>query len=153
MNSCFKVRLLVPRMAWLGRAAGTLGMTVVMGALCGPAVSAPLATLDRNGSYVSIEAYAPNILRVTLSQDRDLTLAPPGYGFVGAVDGSGWHRETRPSGEVFVSSAMSLEVKAEPPLGAPSQMARYFAPSLPPVELVGAQSLRAQRVPARRCWK
>jgi len=136
MNSCFKVRLLVPRMAWLGRAAGTLGMTVVMGALCGPAVSAPLATLDRNGSYVSIEAYAPNILRVTLSQDRDLTLAPPGYGFVGAVDGSGWHRETRPSGDVFVSSVMSLEVKAEPPLGAPSQMARYFAPSLPPVELV-----------------
>jgi len=135
MNSYFKVRPLGPRVAWLGLAAGILGMTVVLGATCAAAVAAPLATLDRNGSYVSIEAYAPNILRVTLSQDRDLTLAPPGYGFVGVVDGSGWHRETRPSGEVFVSSAMSLEVKAEPPLGAPSQMARYFAPSLPPVEL------------------
>ena len=65
MNSYFTVRPPGPRMARLGRAAGTLGVTLVLGAFCGPAVSAPLATLDRNGSYVSIEAYAPNILRVT----------------------------------------------------------------------------------------
>jgi alpha-D-xyloside xylohydrolase len=101
----------------------------------GLAVGAPLALLDRNGSYVSIESYAPNIVRVTLSVDKDLALAAPGYGFVGAPDAAGWKHLTQASGDVFSSAAMSLEVKAQPWPSAPSQMERYFAPSLPPLSL------------------
>jgi alpha-D-xyloside xylohydrolase len=41
------------------------------------------AVLDRNGSYVSVETYAPNIVRVTISQDKALASAAPGYGFIG----------------------------------------------------------------------
>ncbi len=37
----------------------------------------PLALLDRNGSYVAVEAYAPNILRITLAQEKALALSPP----------------------------------------------------------------------------
>ena len=151
MSSYFNVPARRARTAWAGSTVATLGMTLLFGAACRPAVAVPLATLDRNGSYVSIEAYGPNILRVTLSQDRDLTLAPPGYGFVGAADGRGWHREVRPSGDVFVSSVMSLEVKAEPPLGAPSQMARYFAPRCLLWNWLCAKRARRPRV--RRCWK
>src|ERR1700736_256968 len=59
------------------------------------AVAAPLALLDRNGSHVSLEAYAPNIVRVTLSIDKDLALAPAGFGFIAAADATGWkHRTT-----------------------------------------------------------
>src|SRR5260370_22452264 len=102
---------------------------------CGPAAAAPLALLDRTGSYVSIEAYAPHIIRITLSVDKDLALSAPGYGFVGVTDSAGWKHQTAASGDIFSSDAMTLEVAAQPWPQAPSQMERYFAPSLPPVSL------------------
>jgi alpha-D-xyloside xylohydrolase len=114
---------------------GAVAIALIFALSGGIAAAAPLALLDRNGSYVSIEAYAPNILRVTLSVDKDLALAAPGYGFVGMADATGWKRETGASGDVFTSAAMSMEVKAQPWPNAPSQMQRYFAPSLPPVSI------------------
>ena len=107
----------------------------VLVAMSSTAIADPLALLDRNGSFVAIEAYAPNIVRVTISQERELALAPPGYGFVGAPDGKGWRHEARASGDVFASALISVEVTAQPRPGPPSQMERYFAPSLPPVLL------------------
>jgi alpha-D-xyloside xylohydrolase len=120
--------------------SGAVAVALTFALSGGFAAAAPLALLDRNGSYVSIEAYAPNILRVTLSVDKDLALAAPGYGFVGMADAAGWKRETGASGDVFSSAAMSLEVKAQPWPHAPSQMERYFAPSLPPVSLTVRKS-------------
>jgi hypothetical protein len=38
----------------------------------------PLAVLDRYGAYVSIEPYAANVVRVTLSDDRDRAADKPG---------------------------------------------------------------------------
>jgi alpha-D-xyloside xylohydrolase len=114
---------------------GTLVIALMLLLPCGLAAAAPLALLDRNGSYVSIEAYAPNIVRVTLSVDKDLALGAPGFGFVGATDGAGWKHQTAASGDSFSSDAMTLEVAAQPWPKAPSQMERYFAPSLPPVSL------------------
>jgi alpha-D-xyloside xylohydrolase len=116
------------------RRGGTL-LALTLSLASGLAAGAPLALLDRNGGYVSIESYAPNIVRVTLSVDKDLALAAPGYGFVGVPDAAGWKHLTQASGDVFSSAAMSLEVKAQPWPSAPSQMERYFAPSLPPLSL------------------
>jgi alpha-D-xyloside xylohydrolase len=99
------------------------------------AAAAPLAILDRNGSYVTVEAYAPNILRITLAQEKGLALSPPGYGFVDVPSADGWRHEARTDGDVFSSERMSLEVPFERPPGPPSQGERYFAPSLPPVRL------------------
>src|SRR5580698_5423406 len=104
-------------------------------AFAGQAAAAPFGLLDRNGSYVSIEPYAPNIVRVTLSVDKTLAVAPPGYGFIGAADAAGWTHPTAVSGDVFSSPAMSLEVKAQPRPGTPSQAERYFSRSLPRVSL------------------
>ena len=112
-----------------------LGIVLLLAAIGAPAAAEPLALLDRNGSYVSIEAYAPNIVRVTLSQDKNLALAPPGYGISGAADGKGWTHRADASGDVFESGALSVEVPAQPRPGPPSQMERYFAPALPPVTL------------------
>jgi alpha-D-xyloside xylohydrolase len=110
-----------------------LALTLVVAPGFAPA--APLALLDRNGSHVSIEAYAPNIVRVTLSTDRDLALAPPGFGFIAAADATGWKHRTTATGDELSSEVMSLEVKAQPWPNAPSQMERYFVPSLPPVSV------------------
>jgi alpha-D-xyloside xylohydrolase len=117
------------------RHAHTLCLALVLIAARGFAVAAPLALLDRNGSHVSIEAYAPNIVRVTLSIDRDLALAPPGFGIIAVTDATGWKHRTTAAGDEFSSDIMSLEVKAQPWPNPPSQMERYFAPSLPPVSV------------------
>jgi alpha-D-xyloside xylohydrolase len=114
------------------RTAGVALILLVAGEL---AVATPLSVLDRNGSQVSIEAYAPNIIRVTLTLDKDLALAPPGFGIIAAADATGWQHHSTTSGDEFSSQAMSLEVKAQPWPSPPSQMERYFAPSLPPVSL------------------
>jgi alpha-D-xyloside xylohydrolase len=109
--------------------------TLILAALGANASAAPLALLERNGSYVAIEAYAPNIVRITLSQDKALAVAPAGYGFLGTPDATGWQHEGTASGDVFQSRILSVKVPAEPLPGPPSQMQRYFAPSLPPVRV------------------
>jgi len=108
---------------------------LILAALGANASAAPLALLERNGSYVAIEAYAPNIVRITLSQDKALAVAPAGYGFLGTPDATGWQHEGTDSGDVFRSRILSVKVPAEPLPGPPTQMQRYFAPSLPPVRV------------------
>ena len=95
----------------------------------------PIATIDRNGSLVAIEPYAPNIVRVTIAVDRGLVDAAPGPGPNARADATGWSHRSDPSGDVFASSALSLTVAAQPWPKPPSQMERYFAPSLPPVSI------------------
>jgi len=98
-------------------------------------VAAPLALLDRGGSQVAIESYAPNIVRVTISLDNDLARASPGFGLIAAADNTGWKHKTTAAGDEFSSDVMSVTVNAQPRPGPPSETARYFAPSLPPVSL------------------
>jgi alpha-D-xyloside xylohydrolase len=101
---------------------------------CGAAAE-PLSVLDRNGSFVSLEPYAPNIVRVTISDQRSLAVADPGYGFIGKSDASGWGHAVGPAGDTFATSRLSVEVAAQPRPGAPSLMERYFVSALPPVSL------------------
>lgn len=100
-----------------------------------PALAAPLATLDRGGALVAVEPYAPNIVRITLSLDPEQVKAPPGYGISGAADASGWAQQAGADGDAFTSPALSVRVNAQPFPKPPSQMERYFAPSLPPVSI------------------
>ncbi|HEX8485329.1 glycoside hydrolase family 31 protein [Sphingomonas sp.] len=99
------------------------------------AYAEPLATVDRHGSIVAVEPYAPNIVRVTIALDRAQADAPAGYGVSGKPDDAGWTHRTDASGDVFASAALTLTVDAKPWPKAPSQMERYFAPSLPGVSL------------------
>jgi len=106
-------------------------------ALCwaGVALAAPLATVERNGSLVSVEPYAPNVVRVTIALDHTLSDSAPGYGIVAKSDASGWNHTSSAAGDTFSSGAVSLTVKAEPWPGAPNQMARYFLSTIPPVSI------------------
>jgi alpha-D-xyloside xylohydrolase len=115
-----------PRLALLAAGASLL-------AVGAPAWAEPMATVDRNGSLVAIEPYAPNIVRVTIALDRDQVAAAPGPGPNARPDAAGWTHRTDATGDVFASAALTLTVNARPWPKAPSQMERYFAPSLPPV--------------------
>lgn len=116
---------------------GSILATAVLSAagLAGAAAAEPIATVDRNGSYVAVETYAPNIVRVTISQERDLAAGAPGYGFVAKSDTQGWKHDQKAGADLFSSTALSLEVVAKPWPSAPTQMERYFVPALPPVSV------------------
>lgn len=104
--------------------------------LAGTAAHAePITVLDRNGAHVAIEAYAPNVVRVTIAETVDLAKAGPGHGVIAKADNGGFRRSADAKGDDFASAALSLHVNAQPWPGAPSQGERYFASALPPVAL------------------
>jgi alpha-D-xyloside xylohydrolase len=102
--------------------------------LAGSAMAAPLALLDRNGSVVSVEPYAPNVVRVTIALDKGLAGNAPGYGISAKSNAAGWTHSAG-QGDRFTSSAMNVTVEPQPWPAAPTQMQRYFAPSLPSVAI------------------
>ncbi|HXJ96320.1 MAG TPA: alpha-glucosidase, partial [Terriglobia bacterium] len=54
----------------------------------------PRIVLERMGATVVLEPYTPNIIRVSMSLDKDQATAPPGYGFIAAPSAEGWtHRQ------------------------------------------------------------
>lgn len=105
------------------------------GLAASPALATPLATVDRHGALIAIEPYAPNIVRVTIALDRALSDAPPGDGPNARPDATGWTHRAEQAGDVFASTGMTVTVKAQPWPRPPTQMERYFAPSLPPVSI------------------
>jgi len=122
-------------------------------ALCwaASALAAPLATVDRNGSLVAIEPYAPNIVRVTIALDRTLSDSAPGYGIIAKDAPAGWTHTTSVAGDIFKSAALNLTVKPEPWPSAPSQMARYFASALPPVS-IAVSDTQGREIVAMSGW-
>ena len=99
------------------------------------AAAQSLGTLDRNGSIVAIEPYAPNIVHVTIALDPKEIEAGAGYGISAKPNASGWTHRTDAAGDTYSSSALSITVNAQPWPKQPTQMQRYFAPSLPPVSI------------------
>ena len=110
-----------------------LGLLVLAGL---PAAGAPLATLERGGTFVSVEAYGPNILRITIAQDKDQVLKGPGFGILAEhADNAAFVHKPGSSGDEFVSPAMTLHVRPAPPPHEPVTTERYFGPSSTPVSL------------------
>ncbi len=67
--------------------------------------------LTRPGRILVLEPYAPNIVRITLSSEKTVALAAPGYGFVGTPSMTGWTREQDAGGyEVIRSGRMVIRV-------------------------------------------
>jgi alpha-D-xyloside xylohydrolase len=116
--------------------ARTFTLALLLQAGCAlPALAAPMAVLDRNGAAVSIEPYAPNIVRVTLATDPDTARSGPGEGPNAKPDAAGWTHVSENGADVFRSGDLEVRVDAQPWPSAPTMMARYFAPSLPPVSI------------------
>jgi alpha-D-xyloside xylohydrolase len=103
-------------------------------ALCGPCLASPIV-LSRNGAYVAVESYAPNIVRITIATHRGTAAAPPGYGFIASAQPHGFVHAQGAGGDDFRSRALQVHVDAPPLPATPSAAERYFAPALPPVAL------------------
>ena len=92
--------------------------------------------LNRTGESIVLEPYAPNILRVTLSLQRESALAAPGYGVVAAPDDAGWSASQTTHADVYRSPRMVVTVDREQPVGPPrlqtmADIANYFNGSTP----------------------
>ncbi len=72
--------------------------------------SAQQLNLSRGDATVLVEAYAPNIVRVSLSLRREDALAGPGYGISAKAAPQGWVTEATQTGDVMRSSRMVVTV-------------------------------------------
>ncbi|GGA17651.1 hypothetical protein GCM10010981_01770 [Dyella nitratireducens] len=96
----------------------------------------PITTLDRHGAWVSVEAYGPNVIHVTIAADKSEALKAPGYGILADhADNSAFHETSGQDGDTFASKVLTLHVDPAPPPHTPGVMERYFAPNLAPVRL------------------
>ena len=92
--------------------------------------------LDRKGETVVLEPYAANILRVTLSLQRQNAVAKPGYGFIGTPSAAGWTSSETDTNDVYRSPRIIATVErdhppAHPPLATELDIAKYFNGSTP----------------------
>jgi alpha-D-xyloside xylohydrolase len=94
--------------------------------------------LDRAGSAVVLEPYAPNIIRVTLSLNKDHAMAEPGYGFVATPAAEGWTRQSTEQGDIYRSSRLIVTVAVNhpgKPMATEIDIAKFFNGSTPPVNI------------------
>ena len=116
--------------------AGALCFLMMLGVTHAQTETGGIA-LNRYGATVRLEAYAPNIVRVTMSLDRAETLRAPGPGITGGANNAGWqHSQGRDGEDRFSSAALSVEVSPEnnqPLTGTRADIERFFKhkPSAP----------------------
>ncbi len=70
--------------------------------------------LDRGKGVISLDPYAPNILRITMSTDKASATAAPGFGFVAQPAAEGWSHEHNADGSDVYRSAQMV-VRIAPP--------------------------------------
>jgi len=92
--------------------------------------------LDREGQTIVLEPFAPNILRVTLSLQRQAALAHPGYGFIATASAEGWSASQTDTADVYSSPKMVTSVErnqpsTKPPIPTQVDIGRYFNGSTP----------------------
>lgn len=99
--------------------------------------------LQRGDATVTLESYAPNVVRITLSLDRPAAMAPPGYGISARATDSGWKYSHTATMDTYQSARMKVEMrvlpqhKGGPPPGCDT--CKYFLGSTPqtPLEVFG----------------
>ena len=104
--------------------------------------------LDRKGETIVLEPYAPNILRVTLSLQRESALAAPGYGILARLDAAGWSASQTAQADIYRSSRMVVSVDRDLPAGPPplqtmADIAKYFNGSTPGAHITVSHARRA----------
>jgi alpha-D-xyloside xylohydrolase len=123
----------------LGAPAQTAGARVAMdagqqAAPLGPSATPARIELSRTGETIVLEAYAPNILRVTLSLNREPALAPPGYGIIAQPSATGWVYHQTAWADTYGSSRMVVTVdRPQPftPQKSQIDIGKYFIGSTP----------------------
>ena len=134
-----------------------------MAVLCGGctlAAQSTSLTLDRNGSTIVLEPYAPNILRVTLSLKREPALAGPGYGLVASPSAAGWSASQTARADVYRSDRVVVTVDRnlpdhKPPVQTQVDISKFFSGTTPGAHIAfstpeGKKILETDRLVAGR---
>lgn len=131
----------------------TLAALALAQAFAPASFAAPLVTLDRNGAWVAVEAYGPNIVHVTIAADKAEVLKGPGFGILPKnADNSAFRHSAGAAGDTFTSNGMTLNVNPAPAPRVPSQGEKYFAPSLASVGLQ-VKNARGEQVLNMTGWE
>ncbi len=106
---------------------------------------APAVVLTRSNATVTLAPYGANIIRVTLSLDKQQALDGPGYGFVARPNLSGWSSDTTNNADVYRSQRLVVTVggrdtgaprrRGAPPMQTQIDIGRYFGGSAPGVNI------------------
>jgi alpha-D-xyloside xylohydrolase len=94
----------------------------------------PPFVLDRDGTTIALEPYAANIIRVTLSMNKDQSVAAPGYGFTASPATEGWSQQRGEGGNVYRSARMIVTVEekhSSKPTATQIDIGRFFGGSNP----------------------
>ena len=90
-----------------------LGIVLLNLSLAAVAQSGSYPLLDRGGQSVSIQPYASNVVRVTISTIATEAAAPPGPGYVATPNQASWKHSTAPDGaDLYSSDRMNVKVGA-----------------------------------------
>ena len=89
-------------------------LTLIVLSLSSASAQNPPVVLDRDGSIIALEPYATNIIRVTLSMNRDQGVAAPGYGFTATPATDGWSQQHDDGGDIYRSAGLIVTVAGEP---------------------------------------
>ncbi len=113
-----------------------LAVMLAAALLCARVANAeePRIVLDRSGSAVVLEPYAPNIIRVNLSLLKDHATAPPGYGFIASPSGQGWTHQQSDQGDIYQSSRLVVTVsfnRPGKPVATQVDIGKFFSGSAP----------------------
>src|ERR1017187_2481050 len=119
-------------------------LTCVLVAFCAGSTLAAQntgVTLERGGSTVVLEPYAPNILRVTLSLKREPALAGPGYALVAKSSAAGWSASQTAKADVYRSDRVVVTVDRNQPDGKPPvqtqvDISKYFNGTTPGAHII-----------------
>jgi alpha-D-xyloside xylohydrolase len=92
--------------------------------------------IDRKGETIVLEPYAPNILRVTLSVNREPALAAPGFGFVATPAAEGWTPSQTERADEYRSARIVATLERDRPSNRPpdpnqAALGKYFSGSVP----------------------
>jgi alpha-D-xyloside xylohydrolase len=92
--------------------------------------------LDRGGSTIVVEPYAPNIVRITLSMLKDQATAAPGYGVSASPSTAGWQQGSDTAGDTYTSSRMTVTVAGAShhsgrPVATQVDISKFFGGSTP----------------------
>ncbi|HEY6925178.1 MAG TPA: TIM-barrel domain-containing protein, partial [Steroidobacteraceae bacterium] len=115
-----------------GATCAVLLLTIVCAGVAS-AQAAPVV-LDRGGGTIVLEPYAPNVIRVTLSLNKNAAQAAPGYGFVATPAADGWTRQQSDQGDVYRSSRLVVTVAVNhpgKPMATQVDIGKFFSGSAP----------------------
>jgi len=122
-----------------------LRLAIAMSAALLPAAGAQTQqqriVLDRGGSTIVLEPYAPNVVRITLSLLKEPALAAPGYGLVATPAARGWSYQRSDGGDVYQSSRLVVTLAADhpgKPMATELDIAKFFNGSAPGAHIVVA---------------